>query len=344
MKITMKKIAQESGVSITTVHRALNDRPRVSEATKRSILELARKYDYQPDVLAQSLVKKRTRSVGVVFGNFSFPIWVDLLDRIVESLKVNSYDFLLGTWKYIDPLIRGRVDGLIIAPDFISFKKTGFLRMIEKIERRKIPFVLLLGSDDWKDLDFVSTDRAAGAYKAVRHLIELGHRRIGFVSDPVGFPEFVIRPRLEGYRRALGEAGIPFDPGLIISIKSHNFVRHYYQYGYEVGNLIRKMSDRPTSIFFINDMTAIGALSSFREGGIKVPEDIAVVGFDGDEVSAHASVPLTTVAQPVEEIAERSVEVLLGKIESPSLPPKQVYIEPRFIVRRSCGAYLNKKS
>ncbi|MGQ9631309.1 MAG: LacI family DNA-binding transcriptional regulator [bacterium] len=346
MGVTMQDIADELKVSRTTVYRVLNSMPHVREETRKAVLGLVHKYDYQPSLLAQGLRNRRTETIGVLYEDFTQPVWVKMVDFLLRAARARSHDIILATTReavqgaeeQIERLIRRGVDGILVQFPAILGER-GFRNAVEKLRGGRFPLVFLAGMEDSGEINWVSTDRALGAYKAVRHLIGLGHRRIAFAGWQINSNRYPLSQRLKGYKRALEEAGIPFREELVIPLESHP-PHYYYRDGYDLGCRIAKMSPKPTSIFFLNDTLAIGALLAFQERGIRVPQDIAVVGFDDVEASAYASVPLTTVAHPVEEIAEGAVRMLLEIVENPDTPPRQLNLEPRLIVRRSCGAKL----
>lgn len=190
--------------------------------------------------------------------------------------------------------------------------------------------VVTLEPIEGSGFDCVTVDRRYGAYIAIKHLLDLGHRRIGFLY--VDASELHFAPRLAGYKDALGESGIEVDESLLIE------TRLGYAGGYEAAIRILHTSPRPTALFCDDDEAAIGAMKAIREAGLRIPEDIAVIGFDNIEVGAFAPVSLTTVAQPVEEVASVAVDMLFSRMnEGDSAETKNVSVKPHLVVRESCG-------
>ncbi len=340
-KVTMERIAKELNISRTTVYRAIYNLPRVSKQTRERVKKLVEKYDYHPNITAKNLASRRTGRIGIVLENLFVPIRNILSQYLIDMINGRSYKVVLETFdsnnvegfmkKIQADILGGSYDGLLIEPDLFHFKGDKFKEIIEKIQRNKFPFIFLSASAKWPGVDFVSTNRYEGGYKAIKYLIELGHRRIAIVSI-LDYPEYnQIEPRYEAYRKALKDNNLEVNPKWILPIEHAGALE-----GYNAGLKIAEMKDKPTAIFCINDFVAMGVLKALKESGIRVPDDISVVGFDNIELSNFAIVPLTTIAQPVNEISFEAINLLFRKISNPDTPTRQIYIDPKLIIRNSC--------
>ncbi|MEW5814744.1 MAG: LacI family DNA-binding transcriptional regulator [Spirochaetota bacterium] len=348
IKVTMNRIAKELNVSRTTVYRVVHNKPHVNEKMKLEILKLIEKYDYLPNITAQNLVRKITGTIGVVFENLTVSFRNMFAQYLVQYINERSYRVILQLFdkENIDRFLAclqqdftgRRIDGLMIDADPIFWEHPRLRVMIEKMRAKKFPFVFLSARKNGEGIPFVSTDRVLGAYKAVSHLIQLGHRRIAYASNAFYQASVNLSLRLEGYRKALQEAGIPEDKELFISIPGAS-----YRDGYAAGCMIAQMRDKPSAVFCVNDIVAIGMLRALREKQIRVPQDMALIGFDNIEASEYAEVPLTTVEQPIRALAEEGVRMLYDRIHNPDLPVKQIYLEPKIIIRASCGAPVKRE-
>jgi DNA-binding LacI/PurR family transcriptional regulator len=199
------------------------------------------------------------------------------------------------------------------------------------LQEQHVP-VVSLEPIEGAPVDCVTVDRRHGAYIATRHLLERGHRRIALIHGPPSYP--VVRQRMQGYEDALRESGVPMDPGLFVERRERR-----YRGGYEAMQRLLQRTPLPTALFCNDDEMAIGAMRAAREAGLRVPEDLAIVGFGDLEAAAYATPPLTTVAQPVAEIARRAVELLFERVGNPGdgRGPQVMRLKPLLVVRESCG-------
>ena len=338
----MEQIARELNLSRATVYRVINGKGHVRSHTRERVEALVRAYNYYPNLAAQNLVNRRTRTIGVLVDNLSVSVNNEMVERLVRYINERSYRVILQTLdlanfdaflgNIMQDVMGNRIDGLIADIDPVFLDREPAKRLIETMRTRRFPFVVLSAATSLEGIPFVATDRNLGTYKAVRHLIKLGRRRIAFVSNGFHLRRVNLELRLDGYFNALKEAGIRADRGLLVEIEGRGF-----EDGLEAGVKLANMRDRVDGVFCINDEIAVGAVRALSEAGVRVPEDMAVVGFDNSEFSAYAAVPLTTVAQPIDEIAKEGVRLLYDRIEAPESPVKQLYLEPRLIVRASCG-------
>lgn len=332
-RVTIEDIARTIGVDESTVSRALHDSPLITKETKTRILEAVKKFGYHPNIIARSLVTKKTNLIGLVIPDIKNPFCSEIIENIEENANLWGYSLILSFTNNdlkkendsILTLIERRVDGIIVNHPH-SYTR---IESISRLQKENFPFVLL-GWIKGTRASFVMADLTKGAYLAISHLIGLGHKRIVFMA--AGNDNDLLR--MNGYTKALQEADIEFRQDLVV--KSGEEIEG----AYETVDEILKMKEKPTAIFAINDLLAIGIIDALEKKGLKVPEDFAVVGFDNIKLSSHERFSLTTIDYPMKELAELTMKVLLDQIEERFDGPQQFMVEPRLIVRRSSGGKL----
>lgn len=332
MSTTMKDVARKAGVSINTVSRALNGKPDVNEDTKKRILEIADKLNYVPNFLAKGLVTKNTRTIGVIVSDNADPFFATIVKGVEDFARSKGYNIILCNTdeKYereeeaIRLLREKQVDGLLITLAPAQEKRADIL----ELKRAETPFVLLNRHMDDVMTDYVINDNVYGAYIAVSHLIKSGHKRIGYISGPSQISS--ARERLEGYKKALLENSIEFDNSLV---KESNL---RMEDGYRIMRKLLELKNRPTAVFAYSDLLAIGALRALVEAKLKVPKDMALVGYDDIEFSEFLEVPLTTVHQPKYRIGQEGTKILINRIENKdSEGLHQIVLKPELVIRKS---------
>lgn len=333
-RLTTKDIARRAGCSQTTVSRVLNGHPYVSEALRARVLEAVRETGYQPNDVARSMVLQKTGVLGLIVSDITNPFYGEISRSIVERAKEQGYSVFLCNSNsdpelqafYLRLLRQKRVDGIICA----SVARRDPL--VEELVRGGFPCMTCNRRLDDPAAGYVASDNVRGAGLATRHLIRLGHRRIGFVSGPMRFS--TAAERHQGYREALAAHGIAGDPAWIVD---GGFRRDGVQ---AATRTLLGLADPPTALVAANDLTALAALECIEASGRKVPGDMAVVGYDDISLASHARIRLTTVAQRKEEMGRIAVDALLERIAAgeEGIPPRQVLLEPRLIVRDTCGS------
>lgn len=338
-KVNIKDIARLANVSHTTVSRALNNKSRIRPETKERILSIARQLNYRPDFIARSLVIKRTKTIGLVITTIANPFYTELSQGIETTARQLGYNIIfcstnyeLSTEKqYIEMLRSKGVDGIIFTsahigdPNIIELSDEGFPIIL--VNRRTYhPKVK-------ERIDYVGVDNLLGGYMAVEHLIRLGHQRIGVVGgssdSSVGFE------RLQGGKRALEAYGIEQREEYFLD---GNFLR---ESGYQGGKKFLRMVKPPSAIFATNDYMAIGVYQALIEEGVKVPEEIALVGFNDIELSGIKGIDLSTIGQKKFEMGAIAAELLVKRIEgSETGPPREILLKPELVIRKTCGYYL----
>ena len=343
MSVTLKDIAKKVGYSITTVSRALAGYDDVADPTRQLILRTAAEMGYYPDVTARRLQKQRTDTIGFVIPThgprFSDPFFSELLAGIGNKAAEQELDLLVSTCAPGDEEMRvyermvkeRRVDGLLVVRTRFQDPRIAYLVMHD------LPFVAFGRSDLGTEIDFpyLDVDGKAGLRRLTQHLIDLGHRRIAFVSAP---PNLMFAShRLEGYKEALAANGIPFDETLVTVGELTQ------RSGYTVGRELLSWPERPTAIVACNDLMALGIISAAQGMGVIVGQDVAVTGFDDIPLAEHAHPPLTTVRQPIYEIGQRICEMLICLLQGEALENQHVLLQPELIVRESCGASASQR-
>ena len=321
---TIARVAQEAGVGVGTVSRVINGSASVSEATRRRVLEVVAELGYEPNATARALSTGRTRSVGVIAPFFTRPSVIERLRGVGPLLAASGYQLILidvESSRQRDAAFRsliGRVDGLLavtIAPAPAD---------LERLAAAGVPVVLIDHAHD--RLPSVTVDDVAGGRIAVEHLLELGHRRIAFAGDTVDevHRSSASRRRCTGYHRALAAAGLPVREELVV-LRPH---------GHCAGEIVEELlalDEPPTAIFAASDQQAIAVLDAVGELGLRVPEDLSVVGFDDVELARYAG--LTTVAQPLAISGTTGAELLLESLDGSEIPTPRQHLPLELVVR-----------
>ncbi len=337
MPVTIEDLSNKLGVSRSTVSKALNDRGDVSSQTKERVTQTARELGYQPSAAARSLRRQRTDKIGLVVN---YPIYrvSDFLAELIPGMGTVAeeaaynlilYTSLAGKTQRIKSLCRSReVDGVIIAwPPRLS--ETVVLSQL--LTDEDMPHIFLPRRVPHDDISYVAADHVQGARLLTQHLIALGHWHIGFERLPEVFE--TDHDRHAGYAQALQEAGIPYDPQLVISADSA--AADYDTKSFQHFMALRKP---PSAILFFTDPSAIRALSLARESGIRIPQELSVAGYDGVLSSGVTEPALTTVRQSASALGALAVESLLKLIANDGLEAQQHILPVELIARQSTAA------
>ncbi len=332
MLTTLKDIAEKTGYSISTVSRVLHDKSqksKISEEAQLKIKQTAKDLGYRLNTLARGLRLQKTHEIGVIVPDISNPFFSALIKSIATELRKGGYNFIVYDSdediaierSSITSLLEKRVDGLIIASVGQDFSH------LLKICNTEIPFVMIDRCFDSLDVDSVSVDNVKGSLLAVNYLIKEGHSRIAFIQGLPG--TYANETRLQGYKRALHNAGISIDEHLIVGddFRSLN--------GYLETKLLLKLSDPPTAIFTAGDLIALGALEACRENNIIIPDDLSLITFDDPVFATYLSPALTAVEQPISKMAEMAVAMLYRRMKNLNDDRRQVLLEPKLNVRNS---------
>ena len=331
MPITLKQLADRVGVHASTISRVANNDPglRISPATRSRIEALLRETEYRPNGIARGLKLQHTLALAVVIPDVTNPLFAALFRGVEDGASPRGYNVVLCNTdgspdrqrSHLASLTARRVDGVILASTFLRDPSVRWLR------QQRIPHVLVNRfSDDGLD-PFVGSDDVMGAKVATRHLYGLGHRRIAHLAGQPTVSTGVLRRR--GYLAALAEAGLKADPELVVE---SGYVEDGGARGTE---RLLSMPDRPTAIFAVNDMAAVGAYSVARRLGLRIPDDLAVVGYNNIPLARRLIPGLTTVHVPAHEFGIMATRLLLDQIESQQRPARQVVFQPELVVRGS---------
>jgi LacI family transcriptional regulator/LacI family repressor for deo operon, udp, cdd, tsx, nupC, and nupG len=336
-QVTIIDIARELNISKSTVSRALHGHQDINGQTKKKILELACKLDYQPNLLATSLVMSKSYTVGMLVPEFLTPFFPSVIMGAQEVMSKAGYNVMIcqSNESYemevanTKALLASRVDGILASVT----RETRNFDHFQALHRKGIPVVFFNRVCDELDVSKVVVDDYEGAFLAVEHLIATGRRRIAHLAGPNTL--LISRNRLKGYMDALQKYGLPVDEELIIHYdltpeKATIYIKH-----------LLDLPSPPDALFAINDPTAIAAMLVIKDKGLRIPQDIAVVGFSNDPSSALIEPGLTTVAQPVFDIGREAARLFLDQVDTnlEEYKPQTKVLQTRLIIR---GSSINK--
>lgn len=325
---TIKDIARKVGVAPSVVSRALNNKYGVKETTKELIQKIAREMDYYPNTAARSLVTRKTGTIGIVMADISEPYYSQIIKGMeyvasqtgYSLLFSNSYECVERNRVLQKMIFAERVDGLVIVGSNIQ-EKNFVLTLLEQ----EIPFVLIERNLSDPRINCIWVDNTEGAYLVTKHLIKKGYRRIAHIAGIFYYQTSL--DRIEGYKKALSEAGIGFSEELITS---GNFISKDAYVAMK--ELLRHQCD---AVFAASDTMAYGALQAIIEAGLTVPDDIAVAGFDDLEFSALTNPPLTTIRQPRYEMGKKALEILIANMQGEQNKGVKICLPVEFVSRNS---------
>lgn len=332
--VTIKDIAEKLNISYATVSRALNNRPEVKEETRQKVLDAARKMGYRPNRIARSLVTRRSQCLGLIVPDIMNPFFAELAHGVDEAAAKRGYSvYLCNThWNekkeltYLNLLDGRQTDGIILA----SARDEG--TNVKKFIERKMPLVVVNSLFREFDCHQVMIDNIRGGYLATDHLLRLGHRSIGFIGGLEHVKATI--DRLEGLKLALGEKGLEIDEQLI------SFGAYTWESGFSRTKALLDGGKRPSAIFAANDIVALGVMQAAEESGLKIPEELAIVGFDDIAFSAYPKVRLTTVSQEKKHLGACAVEIILKQLSGrfAFTEKERIVLQPDLVVRQTCGA------
>lgn len=329
---TMKQVAEKAGVSTSTVSHVLNNTRIVSPEAKERVQKAIAELRYIPSAVARSLKNDRTHTIGMMIPNNSNPYFAEVIQGVEDAsfkfgyniILCNSYDDPKKQAAYIRVLLEKRIDGLILVASGSDDQLTRLL------EDEDLPKVLVDREVAGVSADFIQADHEQGAYLATKYLLDLGHRAIACVSGPKDL--LSSRDRVSGYLRALREYGVKFRLDCLVN---SDFTS---QGGYNAFQQLLALPQRPTAIFVSNDLMAIGGLCAASSAGVRIPEQLSVVGYDDIALASFTTPPLTTIAQPKHEIGVVTARVLVERMLNPHLALKREKLSTRLIVRGSTAA------
>jgi LacI family transcriptional regulator len=331
---TIKDVARLASVSPSAVSMVMNGSSRISEETVARVQQAIQKLNYRPNSIARSLRKNHTLTIGMINGEESssspFTFIMPMMVGVEETAREQGFSvFLCNSHgkpehekSYLETLIDKQVSGVI----FVSSKPEP--RGAPALELGSLPYVFLYQYAPDVRVPSVMPDDIAGGYKATHYLAELGHKRIGYINGENSYRVSTLR--FEGYRKALEDAGLPFDPSLVQSPNTW-----FEEGGYDSAKVFMRLPHPPTAIFCANDELAIGALEAIKELGLRVPEDVSLVGYDDRYEAVHKRPPLTTVALPFYEMGKLAFNLLLATIHGEKIETGIHYVQCPLIKRSS---------
>ena len=340
-RTTIKDIAQAAGVSISTVSNVLNNRTdAMTEQTLERVLAVMDDLDYRPNLMARSLVTRRTATIGVVIAEIETPLFLQALSFMEPIAREAGYNLLMlrafnpeDEQQAIRVSAAKQVDGLI----FLSVSQYTDDEHLGELRRLDIPTVFVNRTTIHSDFDHINWNDTDGVDQATEHLIRLGHRRIAHLRGPLTRKSGA--NRLEGYRRALERNGLPYREAYI---RPGDYTATPEQWQQSTLELLA-LSPRPTAIIASDDIVATVVLKTIHRAGLRVPQDMAVIGFDDHFFSAYLDPALTTVRLPILEAGQRAVEMVLDRLDTQRTEVEHVKLPCALIVRESCGVQLGKR-
>jgi len=331
-RATIKDVAVLAGVSRQTVSRVLNEEDYVADETRARVLAAIEELDYRPDAVARSLVAGRTRTLGCILPNLTDYTFAINIESAQAEARRQGYFILTGSAPAeanVEPLLEEmlsrRVDGLLVFNPRADYRYRCFLPLIEK----GMAVVYLGNTPRGESVSWVKCDDREGGCQATRYLIDLGHTAVATIIGPTN--EECTLERLEGYRQALTQARLEFDPALTASGDWSATS------GYQVTRRLLAVGQPFSAIFAQNDRMAVGSIRALREAGRRVPDDVSVIGFDDIPLASYFDPPLTTLRQPMEESGRRAARLLIETIQNPDHLPEEILIHARLIERASCA-------
>lgn len=325
--VTSRDVALVAGVSQATVSRVLQGSSNVTDQTRKRVLDAVAEIGYEPNVLARAMKTQRTQTIGVVVARITNPYYPQLIDALSAELANANQRMVLwtsegtGDASALEAIRQRMVDGVVFTT------VTAESVPLHEALRRGAPVVTLNRSVEGIACDQVTSDNLAGSAQVVRYLVGAGHRRLGFIGGPVGPSTSAERER--GFRRAVVAAGLHLDESLC---RRGDFS---HEDGHAAMRDLLALDDPPTAVFCVNDLTAMGAIDGARSLRRRVPEDIWVVGYDDIAMSSWEGYDLTTVRQPIKQMAALAVTFLLRRITEPGVEPRHYRYPYELIVRGS---------
>jgi DNA-binding LacI/PurR family transcriptional regulator len=334
---TIRDVARLAGVSAITVSRVINKKGYVSLGTRDKVKRAIRALDYHPNVLARSFVTGESRMIALIIPDITNQFYATVARGVQDAAKDKGYHLLLCNTdgnqeeelEYMGMARERRIDGLAITPPETSENKKSD-RYLQQLRGESFPIVMIGQRMDSPEIDIIKTDNQGGAHQAITYLIGQGHRRIAFIGGPLfqgGGPD-----RLRGYRQALKDHGLEADENLILEGNPQE------DDGYRLARQLLAMPERPTAIFALNDMMAIGTLRASHEAGVKVPEELSVIGYDDIPLASLVVPRLSTVAQPKYELGKMAGDLLIDRIRKKGPEGWQsITLNTKLVIRDSTG-------
>jgi len=332
-KVTIADVATHADVSRATVSRVLNDKGTVNPILRERVLIAVKQLGYKPNRAAQRLRSNTSDIIGVIISDIQSPFFVSVVRGIEDATYTNQMNIVLCNADedlerqktYLSYLKAENVAGIIVSPTWHMNESNE----LEMFHESGIPIVLMDRIVRNYQFDTVSVDNVDGAYMATKHLIDIGHCDIAIVGGNLKLSTG--KGRYEGYIKAMEDAQLPIKDEYV---RFGNFTQ---EDGYRLTRELLSLKKPPQAIFINNNLSTMGALKAIRELDVRVPQDIALVGFDDIPMATELTTPLTVVGQPTHEMGREAVRLLLRRLETPSAPIQSILLQTQLIVRESCG-------
>ncbi|MEK4271887.1 LacI family DNA-binding transcriptional regulator [Paenibacillus sp. FSL R7-0026] len=334
MKATIYDIAREAGVSIATVSQVINGKGKISEKRRAEIMEIMERLHYQPSAIAAALTGKQTYTLGLLVPDISNPYFAELARAVEDRSRQLGYSVVICSTdnkderveRYLNLLQQKRVDGMMIGTGIDNAE------ILSPLLQQSIPVALIARHMPSLSVHTVTIDDILGGALAAEHLLELGHTRVAVLSEPSKVSSS--QERVRGFRETLIKAGYTLEPNQIRESSAD------LSSAKKEALLLLGEKDHPTGLFCCNDIQAIGALQAAKELGLRVPEDVSIIGFDNTILASVTSPPLTTVAQPIEDLGHRAVDLLIEELKDERKEPQKIVLKPELVIRESAGRVL----
>ena len=332
-KTTIKDIANVLGITPSAVSKALNNHPRISDKTKTAVLQIAKNLDYQPNYLASALRKGKSNLVGVIIPKANSHFFSSIIEKIEEVLNNKGYNVIIAQsnesyekeCKSIDALLYTQVDGIIAS----MANETVKLDYYEKIKSKGIPLILFDRGENDLNVDYVGIDDYLSSQMVIEHLVAQGSKRIAHIA---GFSHTrIYKNRIRGYRDALEKFGLPIEDSLIVESNLR------IEDGRKIMKQLLELKERPDAVYAAGDYAALGALQVMQENNIRVPDDMALVGFSNEPFTSLVTPSISSIGQHSEQIGQIAAKTLLKRIETKNknVSLNKLILQPELIVRAS---------
>lgn len=340
--VTIRDVAREAGVSVGTVSHVLNGSPRhVGATTRERVLAAAQALEYRPNVIARSMVKRATTTIGLVITELNNPLFVPVTEGVESVLRQEGYGIVLASshdmpseMQAVETLRGRQVDGFIFMSLSVRYPADHLLCLNEQ----GVPLVAINRSLDHPEINRVIIEDCGAGREATLHLLDLGHTDVAIITGPRRSRVSAAK-RYQGWLEALAERGLEPCPDWIVDGD------YTYEGGYQATSQLLKAAQRPTALFISNESMAVGALKCLFDAGVKVPQDIAVVTVGDPPFAAYTNPALTTMALPVEEAGRIAARLLVDWLKNGRPEPaRQITLSCELKIRESCGAYLKRRA
>lgn len=325
----IRAVAQRARVSIATVSRTINHAPTVNPTLAKQVWEAIGALNYLPNTQARALVSGRSRILGLIVSEITNPFFPELIQGFEDLAVENGYEILIGSTNYepermrrcIRRMMERKADGVAVMTFGIEQP------LLDQLADRKVPLVFVDLGPDLPGISILKVDYHRGIRQGVQHLAALGHRRIAFVTGPLRLHS--AQSRLTAFRKSLGECGIPVEDQLIVQGD------HTMEGGMAAAEKLRTQRVLPTAVMCSNDMLAIGVLHELSRSGVRVPDEVSIIGFDDIRMASMMIPPLTSIRMSCADLASAAVSALRGHLEG--TPKREYRIDTHLVVRESTG-------